>query len=76
MHSDNSDIESDSKSLKVDMKSIKIKLTKNHMAIKSIVVTNDDGSIQTFVDEATVVAPVAPETIAIPLNTPIEIVAK
>ena len=58
------------------MKSIKVKLHKNKMAIKSIVVTNDDGSVQTFVDEATIVVPTAPETIAVPLNTPIEIVAK
>lgn len=57
------------------MKSIKIKLTKDKMSIQKITVTNDDGTEQVFVDQSTI-TPVSPETIAVPLNTPIEIVSR
>lgn len=57
------------------MKSIKIKLNKNHMAIKTITVTNDDGTEVVFIDQSTIATP-TPEQIVVPLGTPIEIVAK
>ena len=58
------------------MKSIKIKLTKNHMAIQKITVTNDDGTEVVFVDSSTLPTPTTPEVISVPLNTPIELTAK
>lgn len=55
------------------MKHIKIKLTKDHMSIQKITVTNDDGSEQVFVDQTTVAPTPTPEVITVPLDTPIEL---
>lgn len=46
------------------------------MSITKITVTNDDGTTADFVDASTIPAPVAPEVIDIPLDTPVELHAE